>query len=431
MSRGVARSRSMLLGFAMALAVVLGVTFLGTLNTVGANEKEGDEKRFKVIASGLDNPRGLNFGPDGALYVAEAGSGGDFCFEPDAGEGGPPEEGEDGPSEGGEGGPPENGGEGTEEPEFQLCYGNTGAITKIWDGHQQVLSAAYPSLSEPGGEFAIGLHDVVINDDGQIYGVVGLFADPAERAPFAEMEPRVWVLGSLLQVDKDTGAWEVVKDVAKHEWFENPDGGIVESNPYSVLDQGDYQIVADASGNTLVKVAADGTMSTFSIFPDREVDFPEELGGEGAPETVPMHSVPTSVVKGPDGAYYVGELTGFPFPVGGANVYRVEPGEEPEVYADGFTNIIDIAFDDEGRLLVLEFAKDGILAAETAMGESGGPPPLPQGALIRVNEDGSHDEIASEGLIAPGGLAIGSHGNIYITTCSVCPGEGEVVRIEP
>src|SRR3954462_2397840 len=29
-----------------------------------------------IIPAGLVNPRGLNFGPEGALYIAEAGSGG-------------------------------------------------------------------------------------------------------------------------------------------------------------------------------------------------------------------------------------------------------------------------------------------------------------------------------------------------------------------
>ena len=32
------------------------------------------EPTVTVVMSGLDNPRGLAFGPEGALYVAEAGS---------------------------------------------------------------------------------------------------------------------------------------------------------------------------------------------------------------------------------------------------------------------------------------------------------------------------------------------------------------------
>jgi hypothetical protein len=75
-----------------------------------------------------------------------------------------------------------------------------------------------------------------------------------------------------------------------------------------------------------------------------------------------MQAVPTSVTVGPDGAYYVGQLTGFPFPVGGARVFRVVPGHRPRVFARGFTNIIDIAFDRRGRLHVLEIAANGILA---------------------------------------------------------------------
>ena len=47
---------------------------------------------------------------------------------------------------------------------------------------------------------------------------------------------------------------------------------------------------------------------------------------------------------GPDGEYYVGQLTGGPFAVGIANVYRVPPeGGDPEVFESGFTNIVDIA----------------------------------------------------------------------------------------
>ena len=32
--------------------------------------------KVTVVASGLNNPRGLAFGPDGGLYVAEGGTGG-------------------------------------------------------------------------------------------------------------------------------------------------------------------------------------------------------------------------------------------------------------------------------------------------------------------------------------------------------------------
>jgi hypothetical protein len=54
---------------------------------------------------------------------------------------------------------------------------------------------------------------------------------------------------------------------------------------------------------------------------------------------------------------------------------------EPEVFAAGFTNIIDIAFDKKGRLYVLEIATNGLL--NTPENE------LPVGRLVRVDKDGS------------------------------------------
>lgn len=43
---------------------------------------ESDTPQIEVLASGLDGPRGLTFGPDGALYVTEAGRGGPGASTP-------------------------------------------------------------------------------------------------------------------------------------------------------------------------------------------------------------------------------------------------------------------------------------------------------------------------------------------------------------
>jgi sugar lactone lactonase YvrE len=126
--------------------------------------------------------------------------------------------------------------------------------------------------------------------------------------------------------------------------------------------------------------------------------------------------VPTSVVRGPDGAFYVGQLTGFPFPTGGANVWRVEPGRAPTVLASGFTQITDIGFDRRGRLYVLEFATASMLD-----------PPTP-GALIRVDRNGRQRELAAGALRSPTGLAIDGR-RAYVSDRGTDAGGGRLVRI--
>jgi sugar lactone lactonase YvrE len=133
-----------------------------------------------------------------------------------------------------------------------------------------------------------------------------------------------------------------------------------------------------------------------------------------------MQAVPTTVVRGPDGWHYVGQLTGFPFPQGGARVYRIPPeGGTPEIYASGFTNIIDIVFGPEGALYVLEFDSNGLTTAGST------------GALIKVGAGGTHTTIASTGLTNPGGVAFGPDGRIYVTNMAVAPGGGQVLRVTP
>jgi hypothetical protein len=101
-------------------------------------------------------------------------------------------------------------------------------------------------------------------------------------------------------------------------------------------------------------------------------------------------------------------------------VFRVVPGKAPKVYAGGFTNIIDIAFDKKGRLYVLEIATNGLL--NTPEDE------LPVGRLVRVNKDGSRTTLASEGLAAPGGFVLGRH-HAYITNNSILSDAGQVVKV--
>jgi sugar lactone lactonase YvrE len=136
---------------------------------------------------------------------------------------------------------------------------------------------------------------------------------------------------------------------------------------------------------------------------------------------VSVQAVPTSVALGPDGNYYVGQLTGFPFTVGAANVYRVPPGGGvPEVAYSGFTNIIDIAFGPDGSLYVLEIARLAI--PRFGMG----------GRLVRIAPDGTQTNIISgPPLIAPGGVVVGSDGAIYVTNNSTSALMGQVLKIEP
>src|ERR1700761_4914493 len=51
-------------------------TFAAAWAIVVAGGATAHTADMTVIASGLDGPRGLKFGPDGNLYVAEAGTGG-------------------------------------------------------------------------------------------------------------------------------------------------------------------------------------------------------------------------------------------------------------------------------------------------------------------------------------------------------------------
>lgn len=335
---------------------------------------------FTVIAHGLNNPRGLAVAPDGSIYVAEAGAGGP--------------------------GPCVKGGEGG-----MACLGLTGAVTRIQSGRQTRVLIDLPSVAAKGGAEATGPSNVYVAPDGTVY-VSMQGVDSSSPAAFGTTAAALWHVLRLTGI----GRYRYASSFYTYEATHNPDGREINSDPYAVKVRGGHTIVADAAANDLLSMDASGRISTLAVFPTRMVPGP---GGKA----VPMEAVPDSLAMGADGAYYVGELTGFPFPVGGARIYRVVPGQKPVVYASGFTNIIGLAFGPDGNLYVLEIFKGGLGNVNPKK------PATLSGALIRLGPGGTRTVIASQGLVAPAGLAIGPDGSIYVSNFGVLPGAGQVVRL--
>jgi hypothetical protein len=331
------------------------------------------------VARGLDNPRGIAFGPNGALYVAEAGRGGnDFCLD-HAGLG-------------------------------FACAGMSGAVTRIWRGKQERILTQLPSIASADG-VALGPNDVSPAGTGSLYIAMGLGDNPAIRAGFpAWAQTFGWLVKG-----NTSGNWKPVADISGFEGANNPDAGqpgsIVDSNPYAVAAMPGAEAVADAGGNDLLRVGGSGDTSLLAVLPARLMPFEGGL--------IPMDSVPVSIAVGSDGALYVGELTGFPFPVGGANVYRIVPGQQPTVYASGFTNIIDLDFGRDGTLYVAEISHFGLLSGSRA------------GGILRVPRGGGTPQLLTTAVEAPGGLAVARDGSLYVDTCADCADTGGVVKIVP
>jgi hypothetical protein len=359
------RKRAAVAAAAAALAALAALT-----GTAGATGPGGG-----VVVDGLFNPRGIAATSWGGLLVAEQGAG-----------------------------------------EVTL------ALPRL--GVQRAL------VTLPSGE-ETGPVDVAVGGLGLGFlGDTYVLMSGAEPESGEEPAPP---FASLLRL-KPFGGYSVVADIAAYQQTDpDPDdteGLPTESNPNGLALLGHGQIlVADAANNDLLLVGKGGSVSTVARFPTEIVPMPP--GFPGPPEfppagtPIPAEAVPTAVAVGPDGAWYVSELKGFPFAPGSANIWRIEPGTTDTtcpsasctVFATGFTNVIDLAFGKDGTMYVLEIATNGLLSGD------------PTGALWAVRGS-ERTELAPGTLLFPGGVTVGVGGALYVTTGAVFgPDAGAVVKV--
>ncbi|NJO58061.1 MAG: ScyD/ScyE family protein [Richelia sp. RM2_1_2] len=359
---------------------------------------------FKILASNLDNPKGLTFAPDGNLYIAEAGIGGDGVSIP---------------SPSGQG---------------NLSYGLSGAITKIENGTTKRVLTGLPSVAFADGTGAAGPHDIKFDANGKAYVLLGLAANPALRYTLGDTD-----LGRVITCDLSTSTWSSIADISYYEVTNkilSRDCEVV-SNPLSLYVDNNTLVVVDAGNNSLFSInTGKGNLEKIAAIPNRILTNPIFPGAKAEnfdrghvppasaypkalPSQMSIQSVPTDVVQGADGAYYVCEFTGFPFPEGGAKIYRIDTRGELEVFADGFTQLIDLAFDIQGNLYALQHMNQS--------GWKGNP----DGALIRIAPNGERTMlIEGNGLEMPSAFTIGPDGAFYIINRGGRPGKGQVIRVE-
>jgi hypothetical protein len=329
-----------------------------------------------AVMTGLNSPRGLTWGPEGALYVTEAGTnqitGACIPFLEGA-------------------------------TLSTKCYSGTGSVSRLWKGTQTRVATNLPSTYIVQSGFASGPQDISMTGRGHAMVAIGWGGLPSLRG---DLDEAALAAGTLIQL-QPSGGWRVVADVSAFEESANPAGGIVDSNPYGVLAESGQSFVVDAGGNSLMKVGANGDVSLVATFPTTAAPPPFNVSD----------AVPTRVKRGPDGALYVSTLSGAPFLAGTARIYRVEEGQSLTVYLGGFKTVTDFAFAPDGGVYVLQFATAAVFFGGT-------------GALIHVAPNGTRTTITTD-LFQPTGVVVGPDGSVYVSNRGTSSGNGEVLRIVP
>lgn len=320
-----------------------------------------------TYATGLEFPRGLKFGPDGNLYVAEAGAGGSTSTDGMCDQVIPPV----GPYTGGFTGRVSK-------------VASNGTVTTVADNLPSQQNAL-GDVSGPADVGFVGRTLYVLDNAGCSHG------DAHNHAAIL----RIAHDGSFTAIC-DLSVFQQTHPVANP----NPPDFEPDGEWYSMVVVGQTFYALEPNHGELDSIQLDGRIK-------RIIDISASQG----------HVVPSALAF--DGRnFYEGNLGLFPITQGSETITKITPTGKSRILVNGLTTVLGVAFDRQGQLYALE----------TSVGVDFPTPGT--GKVVKVNLDGSTDDIAT-GLSLPTAITFGPDGNLYISNWGFGPpGMGEILKVE-
>jgi hypothetical protein len=338
---------------------------LGLTVVLTAAACQSGESHYDVVLDGLNEPRRLAILADGTLYVAEAGSLADDRTV--------------------RRGPTAN----RSETGSVTCLDPSGTPRRIAEGFPYVFYNVSGVTTGPAGAAELNGELFLLTCEGE----GDLARSLLSLTEYGYLPEQV---AGFLAFAEETAEADIFDELT------------IFSNPFSMLPdpQDSRMLVTDGATGHVLAAGLDGEIHVFS--------------------DVEGHEVLTGIVRGPDDAAYVTSFSQLPHFEGDGSVLRLDPDRSSTAVAAELTTPIDLAFDGQGRMHVLEFI-DGTESNDPYRGRTG--------RLIGLEPDVGQwtgQQVLVESIPFPTALLINDADQVYISVHGAFsePGSGLVARFD-